>query len=156
MALGAPESATTMTSDGKSFYELLQVSRDASPVVIDASFRALMKIHHPDRGGDHSRTKDLLKARRVLLDAKLRQDYDRMLRELEWRQHQPPTPPPSAQPIPPARTRLGDLREPEAGAEAHEQFKRQVGQALEILGPFVLVVILLGLALLALSGVLLG
>lgn len=144
-----------MTSDGKTFYELLQVSRDASPVVIDASFRALMKIHHPDRGGDHARTKDLLEARRVLLDAALRREYDRKLQDMEHRKS-PPPPPPGFRPSPaPKRTSEFDTPDPDAGAEAHEQFKRQIGQALEILGPFVLVVILLGLALLALSGVLL-
>ncbi len=148
-----------MTSDGKTFYELLQVSRDASPIVIDASFRALMKIHHPDRGGDHARTKDLLEARRVLLDAALRSEYDRKLREME-RRHAPPPPPPKPRPAPrPAPGRRGerdfDTPDPDAGAEAHEQLKRQINRSLEVLGPFVLLVILLGLALLALTGVLL-
>ncbi len=144
-----------MTSDGKTYYEVLQVSRDASPVVIDASFRALMKIHHPDRGGDHARTKDLLEARRVLLDSGLRQEYDRKLIEVERRRSMP-SPPPTVRPAPPRkRIRNFDTPDPDAGAEAHEQFKRQIGRALEILGPFVLVLILLGLALLALSGVLL-
>jgi len=141
-----------MTSDGLTYYELLQVSPDASPVVIDASFRALMKIHHPDRGGDHSRTKDLLDARSVLLDETRRRQYDLMLSERERQKEQPP--PPRPRPAPPTgNSNHYDTPDPDAGAEAHEQFKRQIGHALEILGPFVLILILLGLLLLAISGI---
>jgi curved DNA-binding protein CbpA len=112
-----------------------------------------MKIHHPDRGGDNGRTKDLIEARRILLDPTLRATYDRQLQVMDQRRAPAPTPPPrpaSPMPLP----RKFDTPDPDAGAEAHEQMKRQIGRALEILGPFVLIIILVGLALLALSGVL--
>ena len=64
-----------------SHYETLQVSRTASVEVIDASWRELMKAHHPDtEGGNHESAQALNEAHDVLSDSKKRAAYDQSLR----------------------------------------------------------------------------
>ena len=60
-------------------YRTLQVRRDASPEVIAAAYRRLMRDAHPDRGGDAERAKRLNAAYEVLADASARSAYDRTL-----------------------------------------------------------------------------
>jgi curved DNA-binding protein CbpA len=58
-------------------YELLQVSADASPEVIDACWKALMRKFHPDKGkGNTELAKKLNEAHDVLSDPIKRQAYD--------------------------------------------------------------------------------
>jgi len=67
-------------------YATLKVSRDAPPEVIRASYAALMRQAHPDLGGTKGLDATRLnEARRVLMDATRRADYDAMLDEVrDW------------------------------------------------------------------------
>lgn len=59
-------------------YELLQVSRHAELPVIEAAYKALLKIHHPDRGNTvHGETaRRLGEAYNTLIDPRSRRRYD--------------------------------------------------------------------------------
>jgi DnaJ-class molecular chaperone len=67
----------------KNFYEMLEVSCNASPEVIRAAYRALMEKHHPDKHSEHLRAsaeemaRDLNHAYAVLSDPQKRREYDR-------------------------------------------------------------------------------
>ena len=59
------------------YYELLQVSPEASTEVIEASWRALMKKHHPDKNkGNSELAKQLNQAHDVLTNLQKRATYD--------------------------------------------------------------------------------
>jgi serine/threonine protein kinase len=60
----------------KDFYGALEVSSRASPEVIDAAYKTLIKQYHPDRGGDEGIAKLLNEARDVLTDSRKRARYD--------------------------------------------------------------------------------
>lgn len=60
-------------------YQLLQVRRDASPEVIAAAYRRLMKDAHPDRGGDAERARRLNLAYETLVNPSARRTYDATL-----------------------------------------------------------------------------
>ena len=62
-------------------YSVLEVTRGASPAVIEAAYKALAKKHHPDRGGNSELMKDITAAYSVLKDPVKRREYDRSLRE---------------------------------------------------------------------------
>jgi len=59
------------------YYEVLEVPRDANEEKIKKSFRRLARKHHPDKGGDEARFKQIMEAYEVLSDAEKRQQYDR-------------------------------------------------------------------------------
>jgi curved DNA-binding protein CbpA len=83
------------------FYEILNVSPSAEPVVIEAAYRALMKRYHPDQGTGavEGRSPTAINAAyAVLKDPERRARYD----EREWARqqsvaiaHYAPPPPPS-------------------------------------------------------------
>ncbi|KPJ85970.1 hypothetical protein AMJ57_01085 [Parcubacteria bacterium SG8_24] len=60
----------------KDYYKILGVGRDASPEDIKKAFRNLAKEHHPDKGGDESRFKEINEAYQVLGNPEKRQQYD--------------------------------------------------------------------------------
>jgi curved DNA-binding protein CbpA len=60
-------------------YRLLQVRRDATPVVIAAAYRRLMRDAHPDIGGDAELARRLNEAYEVLSDPVARSRYDATL-----------------------------------------------------------------------------
>ena len=70
---------------GMDHYRILQVTRDADPVVIERAYKALSMKHHPDRAasGDRQqatrRMQRLNEAYRVLRDPDLRRRYDATL-----------------------------------------------------------------------------
>ena len=64
---------------GKTFYDVLGVSRDASDKEIKTAFRKLAQKHHPDAGGDEAKFKEISEAYDTLSDAKKRKEYDQML-----------------------------------------------------------------------------
>lgn len=63
----------------KDFYELLEISPRARREVIDAAYKALAQIYHPDRTGDDRVSKSIGEAYQTLKDEKARKKYDRDL-----------------------------------------------------------------------------
>lgn len=47
---------------------VLGVARDAGPAEVERAFRTLARSTHPDHGGDPARFRELVRARRTLLD----------------------------------------------------------------------------------------
>ena len=62
----------------KDFYEILGVQRNASQEDIKRAFRNLAKEHHPDRGGDEKKFKEINSAYQVLGNPEKRQQYDQV------------------------------------------------------------------------------
>ena len=68
---------TWPTFDGRTAYDVLGVPATASWVEIQRAYRRLVLVHHPDRGGDSERMKQLnvayalLKNHRAAYDASL-------------------------------------------------------------------------------------
>jgi molecular chaperone DnaJ len=60
----------------RDYYEVLGVSKDASADEIKKAFRRAAVEHHPDRGGDETKFKELNEAYEVLKDADKRKRYD--------------------------------------------------------------------------------
>ena len=60
-------------------YEILQLHPSALPEVVEAAYRVLALVHHPDRNGnrDHGEMADLNWAYSVLHDPERRIEYDR-------------------------------------------------------------------------------
>lgn len=68
-----------MADPGESYYEILNVRRDASPQEITAAYRRLAKILHPDVCSDPAADelfKSINEAYQVLRDQKKREEYD--------------------------------------------------------------------------------
>lgn len=66
------------------YYDILEVSPNASPEVIRAAYKSLMQRYHPDRHPDNAataaRATQIAQAYKVLADATMRADYDRTLK----------------------------------------------------------------------------
>lgn len=60
----------------RDYYEVLGVGKDASPDEIKKAFRRAAVEHHPDRGGDETKFKEINEAYEVLKDADKRKRYD--------------------------------------------------------------------------------
>ena len=65
----------------RNYYRILFVQPDAPTEVIRASYRTLMQklMQHPDLGGEHWNASIINEAHQVLIDAKKRRAYDRVL-----------------------------------------------------------------------------
>lgn len=61
----------------KDYYEILGVSRSASDAEIKKAYRKLALEHHPDRGGDQEKFKQINEAYQILSDPQKRAQYDR-------------------------------------------------------------------------------
>ncbi|WP_235300090.1 J domain-containing protein [Synechococcus sp. GFB01] len=76
---------------------MLGVSRQATAAEIKAAYRALVKRHHPDAGGDDQRILALNAAWEVLGDAESRRRFDRQIGQPHAAGARPrPTPGPQA------------------------------------------------------------
>ena len=64
---------------GKTFYDILGVSKSASDKEIKSAFRKLAQKYHPDAGGDEAKFKEISEAYETLSDEKKRKEYDQML-----------------------------------------------------------------------------
>jgi len=62
--------------DNSKYYELLGVEKTASEAEIKKAFRKAALQHHPDRGGDPEKFKEISKAYEVLADKQKRSLYD--------------------------------------------------------------------------------
>jgi len=60
----------------KDYYKTLGVEKKASPDEIKAAFRRLAMEHHPDRGGNPEKFKEINEAYQVLSDSQKRTQYD--------------------------------------------------------------------------------
>lgn len=60
----------------KDYYEILGVQKSASADEVKRAFRKLAQEHHPDKGGDPEKFKEVNEAYQVLSDAEKRQQYD--------------------------------------------------------------------------------
>jgi curved DNA-binding protein CbpA len=84
----------------RNLYDILNVSHDAEPVVIEAAWRALMKKYHPDQGGiaeaEAPSAADINRAYSILRDAERRTRYDHQewtrQQNMHLAQYQPPVP----------------------------------------------------------------
>jgi len=68
-----------MRADLPDYYEILQVSRRAHPMIVTRAFRLLAAFYHPDNreSGNEEIFRDVLEAHRVLSDPVRRAAYDR-------------------------------------------------------------------------------
>jgi curved DNA-binding protein CbpA len=70
---------TTSRAQARDAYEVLEVRPDASQVVVNAAFRALAAVHHPDAsGGTNRRMAELNAAYALVRTPDLRAAYDRL------------------------------------------------------------------------------
>jgi|APCry1669189665_1035243.scaffolds.fasta_scaffold02838_6 curved DNA-binding protein len=58
------------------YYQTLGVSETASPEEIKKAYRKLANQHHPDKGGDQAKFKDISVANDILSDPQKRAEYD--------------------------------------------------------------------------------
>lgn len=63
--------------DNTGFYKALELEKNADPGEIKKQYRKMAAKHHPDKGGDPERFKEIQKAYEVLSDPEKRQTYDR-------------------------------------------------------------------------------
>jgi len=63
--------------DTEKFYRCLDVEKNASEADIKKAYRKLAVKHHPDKGGDPEKFKEITRAYEVLSDADKRSKYDR-------------------------------------------------------------------------------
>ncbi len=67
----------------KDYYQILGISRNASPDEIKKAYRKLAHKHHPDKGGDEKKFKEIAEAYQILSDKEKRAQYDRFGRVFE-------------------------------------------------------------------------
>lgn len=77
--VGEPEDTASAGLDGRTWYQVLGVDPQVEHFVIETVYRAQMRRHHPDRGGDTARAQLFNEAYRVLRDPEARARYDEEL-----------------------------------------------------------------------------
>lgn len=60
----------------KNYYEILGVDKKATQDDVKKAFRKLAQKHHPDKGGDEAKFKEITEAYSTLSDEKRRREYD--------------------------------------------------------------------------------
>ena len=61
----------------KNYYHILGISKNANLTQIKKAYRKLALKHHPDRGGDENKFKEISEAYEVLSDQNKKRQYDR-------------------------------------------------------------------------------
>jgi DnaJ family protein A protein 2 len=69
-------SGAGVNSSGKSLYEVLGVNKADTTTDIKKAYLKLARIHHPDKGGDPERFKEIQRASEILTDDNRRRMYD--------------------------------------------------------------------------------
>ena len=64
-------------------YQILGVSSAASSAEIKSAYRALVKQHHPDKGGDESQMLAINAAWEILGDPEQRLEFDKQIKDIE-------------------------------------------------------------------------
>merc|ERR1719420_221442 len=75
--MGGGPPGRSKNSDNTKFYKLLEVDKNASEPEIKKAYRKLAVKHHPDKGGDPEKFKEITRAYEVLSDSDKRAKYDR-------------------------------------------------------------------------------
>ena len=70
-----------MSTNAKSYYEILELSAQANQDTIERMFRYLATKFHPDSGGDKEKFSSLVKAFEILRDPTTRATYDAKLEQ---------------------------------------------------------------------------
>ena len=76
----------------KNYYDILEISKLASPEVVEKAYKTLVKKHHPDLQSDNSKQnaenkmKDLNEAYEVISNPEKRAQYDKKLSQYETKQ----------------------------------------------------------------------
>jgi molecular chaperone DnaJ len=73
---GASKTHGGVVMPKRDYYEILGVSKSASPDEIKKAFRRAAIEHHPDKGGDAEKFKEINEAYEILKDTDKRQRYD--------------------------------------------------------------------------------
>jgi DnaJ-class molecular chaperone len=73
----------------KDYYKILGVNKNASQEEIKQAFRRLAQQHHPDKGGEEKKFKEINEAYSVLSDDNKRQQYDQFGATFETFQGRP-------------------------------------------------------------------
>jgi len=60
----------------KDYYKILGISKKASPSAIKKAYYGLAQKHHPDKGGDEKKFKEINEAYQILSNKKKRNQYD--------------------------------------------------------------------------------
>lgn len=80
--MGGGEAAKGREGEMKDYYKVLGVSPGAPKEVVKAAYRALMKKHHPDVGGDPARAKEIEEAyRNISLESSFSRSQETRQRE---------------------------------------------------------------------------
>nr|AZL94405.1 DJP1-like protein [Nephromyces sp. MMRI] len=64
--------------DNNRLYDLLGINKNSSPSEIKKAYRSLAIKHHPDKGGDPEKFKEISQAYEVLNDPSKKKLYDQM------------------------------------------------------------------------------
>jgi serine/threonine protein kinase len=62
-------------------YKVLEVDSRASATVIKAAYHALVKLHHPDQGGDSKQFKEVTEAYGILSDPNKKKQFDKQSKD---------------------------------------------------------------------------
>lgn len=76
MPRGARARAEPKEVDNSKFYEILDIPKTADESDVKKAFRKAAMIHHPDKGGDPEKFKEIQRAYEVLSDKEKRAIYD--------------------------------------------------------------------------------
>merc|ERR1719428_2299269 len=75
--MGGGRPGSKKDADTTKFYKLLEVEKGADTPEIKKAYRKLAVKHHPDKGGDPEKFKEITRAYEVLSDSEKRSKYDK-------------------------------------------------------------------------------